>query len=111
MSVRPIRPDDVPAVVGLVRELADYEKALHEVRLTDHPKAARQIELARGWGAITAFLLTAWLSHRAGVPAFDSGLRALVDFAARDQGPTTRRAASPPRRCGCRPGRAGRAPR
>lgn len=35
MSVRPIRPDDVPAVVGLVRELADYEKALHEVRLTE----------------------------------------------------------------------------
>ena len=35
MSVRPIRPADVPAVVGLVRELAEYEKALHEVRLTD----------------------------------------------------------------------------
>jgi len=35
MSVRPIRPDDVPAVVGLVRELAEYEKALHEVRLTE----------------------------------------------------------------------------
>jgi GNAT superfamily N-acetyltransferase len=35
MTVRPIRPDDVPAVVALVRELADYEKALHEVRLTD----------------------------------------------------------------------------
>ncbi|WP_324274096.1 GNAT family N-acetyltransferase [Blastococcus brunescens] len=35
MSVRPIRPDDVPAVVALVRELADYEKALHEVRLTE----------------------------------------------------------------------------
>ena len=35
MSVRPIRPDDVPAVVGLVRELADYEKALHEARLTE----------------------------------------------------------------------------
>jgi GNAT superfamily N-acetyltransferase len=32
--VRPIRPDDVPAVVGLVRELAEYEKAAHEVRLT-----------------------------------------------------------------------------
>ena len=29
MTVRPIRPDDVPAVVGLVRELADYERALH----------------------------------------------------------------------------------
>ena len=35
MSVREIRPADVPAVVGLVRELADYEKALHEVRLTE----------------------------------------------------------------------------
>ena len=35
MTIRPIRPDDVPAVVGLVRELAEYEKAAHEVRLTD----------------------------------------------------------------------------
>jgi GNAT superfamily N-acetyltransferase len=35
MSVRPIRPDDVPAVVALVRELAEYERALHEVRLTE----------------------------------------------------------------------------
>jgi GNAT superfamily N-acetyltransferase len=35
MTVRPVRPDDVPAVVRLVRELADYEKALHEVQLTE----------------------------------------------------------------------------
>jgi GNAT superfamily N-acetyltransferase len=35
VSVRPIRPDDVPAVVGLVHELAEYEKAAHEVRLTE----------------------------------------------------------------------------
>ncbi|MGY1803416.1 GNAT family N-acetyltransferase [Blastococcus sp. SYSU D00922] len=35
MTVRPIRPDDVPAVVGLVRELAEYERALDEVRLTE----------------------------------------------------------------------------
>ena len=35
MTVRPVRRDDVPAVVGLVRELADYEKALHEARLTE----------------------------------------------------------------------------
>ncbi len=34
MTVRPIEPGDVPAVVGLVRELADYEHAAHEVRLT-----------------------------------------------------------------------------
>ena len=35
MSVRPIRRADVPAVVGLVRELAEYEQAAHEVRLTE----------------------------------------------------------------------------
>jgi GNAT superfamily N-acetyltransferase len=35
MTVRPVRPDDVPAVVALVRELADYEKALHEVNLSE----------------------------------------------------------------------------
>jgi GNAT superfamily N-acetyltransferase len=40
MSVRPVRPDDVPAVVRLVRELAEYEKALHEVRLTEEQLAA-----------------------------------------------------------------------
>ncbi|MGY1604294.1 N-acetyltransferase family protein [Geodermatophilus sp. SYSU D00815] len=40
MSVRPIRPGDVPAVVGLVRELAEYEKALHEVRLTEEQLTA-----------------------------------------------------------------------
>jgi GNAT superfamily N-acetyltransferase len=35
VSVRPIRPDDVPAVVALVRELADYERAVHEAKLTE----------------------------------------------------------------------------
>jgi GNAT superfamily N-acetyltransferase len=40
MSVRPIRADDVPAVVGLVRELAEYEKAAHEVRLTEEQLTA-----------------------------------------------------------------------
>ncbi len=40
MTVRPIRPDDVPAVVGLVRELADYERALSEVRLTEEQLSA-----------------------------------------------------------------------
>jgi GNAT superfamily N-acetyltransferase len=40
VSVRPVRPDDVPSVVALVRELADYEKALHEVRLTEQQLTA-----------------------------------------------------------------------
>ena len=35
MTVRPIRPDDVPAVVGLVRELAEYEEAPDEARMTE----------------------------------------------------------------------------
>lgn len=35
MTVRPVRPDDVPTLVALVRELGDYEKALDEVRLTE----------------------------------------------------------------------------
>jgi GNAT superfamily N-acetyltransferase len=35
VNVRPVRPEDVPALVGLVRELADYERALHEVQLTE----------------------------------------------------------------------------
>ena len=34
MSVRPARPADVPAILGLVRELADYERALQEVQAT-----------------------------------------------------------------------------
>jgi GNAT superfamily N-acetyltransferase len=40
VSVRPVRPDDVPSVVALVRELADYKKALHEVRLTEQQLTA-----------------------------------------------------------------------
>jgi GNAT superfamily N-acetyltransferase len=40
VSVRPIRRGDVPAVVGLVRELAEYEKAAHEVRLTQEQLTA-----------------------------------------------------------------------
>ena len=35
MTVRPIRPADVPAVVGLVRELAEYEEAPDEARMTE----------------------------------------------------------------------------
>jgi GNAT superfamily N-acetyltransferase len=40
MSVRPVRPDDVPDLVRLVRELAAYERAEHEVRLTEEQLTA-----------------------------------------------------------------------
>ena len=39
--VRPAVPDDVPALVRMVRDLAEYEKALHEVDATEeHVRAA-----------------------------------------------------------------------
>ncbi|MGY1749723.1 N-acetyltransferase family protein [Modestobacter sp. SYSU DS0511] len=34
MTVRPIEPGDVPAVLGLIRELAAYEQAEHEAQMT-----------------------------------------------------------------------------
>ncbi|TNY38473.1 GNAT family N-acetyltransferase [Thermomonospora catenispora] len=33
--IRPAVIDDVPTIAALIRELADYEKALHEVRATE----------------------------------------------------------------------------
>ncbi|QYC43751.1 putative acetyltransferase [Nonomuraea coxensis DSM 45129] len=33
--IRPATPDDVPVILDLIRELAEYEKAAHEVRATE----------------------------------------------------------------------------
>jgi GNAT superfamily N-acetyltransferase len=33
--IRTATPDDVPAIVSMIRELAEYEKAAHEVRVTE----------------------------------------------------------------------------
>ncbi|MFI6292084.1 GNAT family N-acetyltransferase [Nonomuraea sp. NPDC050790] len=33
--IRPATPDDVPEILAMVGELADYEKAAHEVRATE----------------------------------------------------------------------------
>lgn len=33
--IRTATPDDVPALLTMIRELADYEKSLHEVRTTE----------------------------------------------------------------------------
>ena len=40
MIVRPASPDDVPTVLAMIRELADYERALHEVRATEEALGA-----------------------------------------------------------------------
>jgi GNAT superfamily N-acetyltransferase len=35
LVIRPATPDDVPAILGFIRELAVYEKLLHEVEATE----------------------------------------------------------------------------
>jgi GNAT superfamily N-acetyltransferase len=35
VTIRPARPEDVPAIVGLVHELAEYERATQPPRLTE----------------------------------------------------------------------------
>lgn len=48
------------------------------IRLSDHPRASRQIELARGWGGVGAFAFVGLLSLQAGVPLPSAGFRALL---------------------------------
>lgn len=52
--------------------------AATEVRLCDHPRASRQIEVVRAWAALGTFALMGLLSLRAGVPPFNAGIRALT---------------------------------
>jgi hypothetical protein len=48
------------------------------IRLSDHPRATRQIEGARGWGGIGCFALVALSGLASGVPPATVGLRALI---------------------------------
>jgi hypothetical protein len=43
-----------------------------------HPRASYQVRRAKGWGGIAGFAIAAYLSHKAGVPTADVGLRAIV---------------------------------
>ena len=47
-------------------------------RLSQHPRAKRQIREAKGWGGIVGFVLVGLLSQQAGLPIFDAGIRALI---------------------------------
>jgi hypothetical protein len=47
-------------------------------RVSDHPVAARQIARVRAWAAVIGFVVTFWLSHRAGLPFPECGARAIV---------------------------------
>jgi uncharacterized membrane protein YccC len=50
----------------------------HPIRLCDHPRAARQIELVRGWGGLGSFVCVGLLSLNAGLPLPTAGFRALL---------------------------------
>lgn len=48
------------------------------IRLRDHPRAQRQIDLARSWGGIGAFAFVALIAYQAGLPVTAIGVRALL---------------------------------
>ncbi|WP_442933773.1 GNAT family N-acetyltransferase [Micromonospora sp. CPCC 205556] len=50
-TIRPARPRDVPAVVAMVHELADYERAADQCHLTEEQLTAALFPTAPGHGA------------------------------------------------------------
>jgi uncharacterized membrane protein YccC len=48
------------------------------LKLSEHPRAARHIRAAKGWGGLLGFAIVAMLSWQAGVPPFEVGMRALL---------------------------------
>jgi hypothetical protein len=43
-----------------------------------HPRASHQVRKAKGWGGMAGFAVAAYLSHKAGVPTVDLGMRAII---------------------------------
>jgi hypothetical protein len=48
------------------------------VRLSTHPRARRSIARAKAIGGLGGFVLGFWLASKASLPAFETGVRALV---------------------------------
>jgi hypothetical protein len=48
------------------------------VRLDAHPRAQRSIARAKAIGGVVGFVIGLWLGSRAGLPAWDTGIRALA---------------------------------
>jgi hypothetical protein len=48
------------------------------VRLEAHPRAQRAIARAKAIGGVIGFVIGLWLGSRAGLPAWDTGVRALA---------------------------------
>ncbi|WP_325435582.1 GNAT family N-acetyltransferase [Pseudomonas nitroreducens] len=75
-TLRPAVPDDIPLILDLIRELADYEKLVHEVkayaqRMHDHlfgPRPYAEVLIGEVDGAPQGFALffhnySTWLSQ------------------------------------------------
>ena len=50
----------------------------HQLRLSAHPRAARHIRAAKGWGGLVGFAAVGLLSYQAGILPFEVGVRALL---------------------------------
>lgn len=48
------------------------------ISVAGHPRAAAQVRRAKGFGGVTFFLITAYLSYKAQVPPDQMALRALI---------------------------------
>ena len=48
------------------------------VRISAHPRARRAVARSKALGGLIGFLIGLWLADRAGLPAWDAGVRALA---------------------------------
>ena len=48
------------------------------VRIAAHPRARRAVARSKALGGLIGFLIGLWLADRAGLPAWDAGVRALA---------------------------------
>ena len=63
--IRPARPDDVPEIAAMIRELAEYEHLSHEVRLNENdlrsdlfgPRKSARVLIAEDQGGVIGFAL------------------------------------------------------
>ena len=54
------------------------EAASRDVRLSQHPRAQRQITMLKSWGGLGGAVLAAYASWHAGAPFYDVAMRALL---------------------------------
>jgi hypothetical protein len=72
-------PEDADANEGTKKKKGKKGKGKSSAGLSiaGHPRAGTHVRLAKGWGGIVAFLVTAYLSLTAGVTPDQAALRAI----------------------------------